>query len=44
MNIFKNLLVIFGNDCKIQVLGLEGGKDSSNFFNSCNKNALDFVY
>jgi len=29
MNIFRNLLVIFGNNFKIQVFGLEGGKDSS---------------
>lgn len=30
MNIFKNLLILFGTDCRIQVIGLEGGKDSSN--------------
>ena len=29
MNIFKNLLIVFGMDCRIQVFGLEGGKDSS---------------
>ena len=29
MNIFKNLLVTFGTDCKLQVMGLEGGKDST---------------
>jgi hypothetical protein len=33
MNIFKNLLVLFGSDCRIQVFGLEGGKDSSKIFN-----------
>ena len=30
MNIFKNLLILFGTDCRVQVIGLEGGKDSSN--------------
>lgn len=29
MNIFNNLLVLFGLDCRIQVLGLEGGRDTS---------------
>ncbi len=29
MNIFKNLLVTFSIDCVIQVVGLEGGKDST---------------
>ena len=29
MNIYRNLLVIFGSDCKLQVMGLEGGKDST---------------
>lgn len=29
MNIFKNLLVTFGTDCKLHVMGLEGGKDST---------------
>ena len=32
MNIFKNMLVLFGSDCKVQVIGLEGGKDSSKQF------------
>lgn len=29
MNIFKNLMILFGTDCRIQVIGLEGGKDST---------------
>lgn len=29
MNILKNSLILFGSDCRIQVFGLEGGKDSS---------------
>jgi hypothetical protein len=30
MNIFKNMLILFGTDCVVQVIGLEGGKDSGN--------------
>jgi hypothetical protein len=29
MNILRNSLILFGSDCRIQVIGLEGGKDSS---------------
>jgi hypothetical protein len=32
MNILKNLLVLFGVDCRIQIIGLEGGKDSGTQF------------
>lgn len=30
MNIYNNLLILFGLDCRIQVLGLEGGRETSN--------------
>lgn len=32
MNIYNNLLILFGLDCRIQVLGLEGGRETSTRF------------
>lgn len=31
MNTFRNMLILFGIDCRVQVFSLEGGKDTSNF-------------